>query len=71
MHYQMSIQYFSKFSHLDGPNQPFCGVCGINPDVTSDISLIKPPELLMVHLVWFTQVGTSDFIENAVTFHCD
>ena len=36
---QLSIQYFSKSSHLNGPNQPFCGVCGINQDAISDISL--------------------------------
>ena len=44
---QLSI-YF-KSSHLDRPNQPFCGV--INQDVTSNISLIKLPELLIVHLI--------------------
>ena len=68
---QLSIQYFSKSSHLDGPNQPFCGVCVINQDTTSDVSLIKPPELLIVHFVRFTQVGASDFNENGMAVHCD
>ena len=36
---QLSIQYFSKSSHLDGPSQSFCDFCGINQDATTDISL--------------------------------
>ena len=36
---QLSIQYFSKSSHLDGPNEAFCGVCCINQDAKSDISI--------------------------------
>ena len=47
------------------------GVYSINQDATSDISLIQPPELLIVHLVGFAQVGASDFIENIMAFHCD
>ena len=45
---QLYIQYFSKSSRLDGPNQPFCGVCGINQDATSDISLINGPPATLV-----------------------
>ena len=68
---QSSIQDFFKSSRLEGPNQRFCGVCGINQDATCDICLIKPPELLIIHLVRFTQVGASDFIKNGMAVHCD
>ena len=35
------------------------------------VCLIKPPELLIIHLVWFNQVGASDFIKNGMAVHCD
>ena len=68
---KLSIQDFFKSSRLDGPNQRYCGVCGINQDATCDICLIRPPELLIIHLVRFTQVGVSDFIKNGMAVHCD
>ena len=51
---QLSIQDFFSSSRLDGLNQRYCGVCGINQDATCDICLIKPPELPIIHLVRFT-----------------
>ena len=68
---QASIEDFFISSRLDGPNQRYCGVCGINQDASTEVSLVKPPDLLIVHLVRFTQVGTSNFIKNSMAVHCD
>ena len=57
---QASIEDFFISSRLDGPNQRYCGVCGINQDASTEVSLVKPPDLLIVHLVRFTHVGTSN-----------
>ena len=66
-----SIQELFKTSHMDGPNQRFCGVCGSDQDATTEVSLVKPPELLIVHLKRFTQVGPGNFIKNSLAVACD
>ena len=68
---QASIDDFFISSRLEGPNQRYCGVCGINQDASTEVSLVKPPDLLIVHLVRFTQVGASNFIKNSMAVHCD
>ena len=66
-----SIQELFKTSHMDGPNQRFCGVCGSDQNATTEVSLVKPPELLIVHLERFTQVGPGNFIKNSLAVACD
>ena len=66
-----SIQELFKTSHMDGPNQRFCGVCGSDQDATTEVSLVKPPELLIVHLERFTEVGPGNFIKNSLEVACD
>ena len=35
------------------------------------MSLVKPPELLIIHLERFTQIGSGNFIKNSLGVACD
>ena len=56
-----SIQELLKTSYMNGPNQRFWCGCGSDQDATTEGSLVKPPELLIVHLERFNQVGPGKF----------
>ena len=67
----LSIQQFFRTSSLDGENQRFCAACGGNQDATSEVKLVKPPQVLIVQLQRFTQVGVGNFIKNSMKVSCD
>ena len=67
----LSIQQIFRTSSLDGENQRYCAACGVNRDATSEVILEKPPQVLIVQLQRFTEVGVGNFIKNCMKVSCD
>jgi len=67
----LSIQQFFRTSSLEGENQKFCVACGENQVATSEVQLVKPPQILIVQLLRFTQVGMGSYIKNTMKVTCD